>query len=82
MSNTLVIDAEGKNRVPFLRGILTRSLQDAGLPFESAYQTASEIRDQLTDIDENPVEKLRKKVAQHLENNFCGEISGTLSGAG
>ena len=71
MSNTLVIDAEGKNRVPFLRGILTRSLQDAGLPFESAYQTASEIRDQLTDIDEIPVEKLRKKVAQHLENNFA-----------
>lgn len=71
MSKTMVIDAEGKSRVPFLRGILTLSLQDAGLPFESAYQMASEIRDQLTDIDEIPVEKLRKKVAELLENNFA-----------
>lgn len=71
MSNTLVIDAEGKNRVPFLRGILTRSLQEAGLSFEAAYQLASQIRDQLIDTDEITVEKLRNMVAQHLGKNFA-----------
>ncbi len=47
MAKTLIIDADNKNRVPFLRGILTRSLSGAGLPFETAYALASDIRQEL-----------------------------------
>ncbi len=42
-----VIDTVEDSRVPFLRGILTRSLQGAGMPFERAYQIANQVRDQL-----------------------------------
>ena len=49
MAKILVIDAEEKTQVPFLRGILTRSLQDAGVSFETAYSLASRIREDLDD---------------------------------
>ena len=47
MSKTLVEDLE-ETRIPFLRGILIRSLQDAGLEFDEASQIASEIRIELS----------------------------------
>ncbi len=50
-SQTHVTDAEDKTQVPFLRGILTRSLQDAGLPFNHAYSLSSQIRDDLKNTD-------------------------------
>ena len=34
---TIVINERENERVPFLRGILTRSLLDAGLAFEDAF---------------------------------------------
>ncbi len=43
-----VIDPAENTRVPFLRGILTRSLQDVGLPFKKAYEIANEIRKNLS----------------------------------
>ena len=49
MAKIFVIDAEEKTQVPFLRGILTRSLQDAGVSFETAYSLASRIREDLND---------------------------------
>ncbi len=48
MSKTFVEDLE-ETRIPFLRGILIRSLQDAGLEFEEASQIASEIRNELAE---------------------------------
>lgn len=42
-----VIDEAESTRVPFLRGILTRSLQDVGLPFTEAYEIANQIRKNL-----------------------------------
>ncbi len=44
MARVLVSDAEDGRETPFLRGILTHSLQESGLGFDEAYQLASEIR--------------------------------------
>jgi 2-phosphoglycerate kinase len=48
LAKTLVEDLE-ETRIPFLRGILIRSLQDAGLEFKEASHIASEIRNELAD---------------------------------
>jgi 2-phosphoglycerate kinase len=48
LAKTLVEDLE-ETRIPFLRGILIRSLQDAGLEFNEASHIASEIRNELAD---------------------------------
>jgi len=74
MAKTLVIDAEEKTRVPFLRGILTRSLQEAGLSFEAGYQMASEVRQQLADVEEIKVEDLREMIASHLQKNATDKV--------
>ncbi len=49
MAKILVEDQDEHTKVPFLRGILTRSLQDAGLAFEDAFQLATEIRSDIGD---------------------------------
>jgi len=74
MAKTQVIDAEEKTRAPFLRGILTRSLQEAGLSFKSAYQMASDVRQQLADIEEITVEDLRKMVIQRLQGHAVEKV--------
>lgn len=66
MAKLLVIDSEEGTKVPFLRGILTRSLQDVGLDFEEAYDLASEVRDALSDTSEIQTWELRRLVAKHL----------------
>jgi 2-phosphoglycerate kinase len=48
LAKTLVEDLD-ETRIPFLRGILIRSLQDAGLEFKEASHIASEIRSELAD---------------------------------
>ncbi|KAA3610903.1 MAG: hypothetical protein DWQ01_08335 [Planctomycetota bacterium] len=67
MSKLQVVDPSEKTRVPFLRGILTRSLQDAGMPFEAAYEMASRIRADLAQRQEITTEELRATVAEGLE---------------
>ncbi len=52
--------------VPFLRGILTRSLQEAGLSFDDSYRVASEVRDELRDVDSVTTDELRHRVLDHL----------------
>jgi 2-phosphoglycerate kinase len=49
---TIVIKEKENTRVPFLRGILTRSLLDAGLAFEDAFELATQARDELSVKDE------------------------------
>jgi len=67
MAKTAVVRSGGQDtRVPFLRGILTRSLQDAGLSFEKAYTLASTIRDELSDLSEISAEELHDVVVRHL----------------
>ncbi len=61
-----VISATEDASAPFLRGILTRSLQKAGLPFDDAYQIASQVRDGLGQRDTIAGAELREFVAEIL----------------
>jgi 2-phosphoglycerate kinase len=67
MAKTLVFDRTDDIRTPFLRGILTRSLTDAGLGFETAYQLSSDIRQQINNIDEITTDELRRLVLSELQ---------------
>ncbi|OOZ36144.1 hypothetical protein [Solemya velesiana gill symbiont] len=67
MAKLYVSDPVDGTHVPFLRGVLTGSLSDAGLPFDQAYKLASEIRDELSDRDEISTVELRKLVVGRLE---------------
>ena len=66
MSKITVIDSSEGTRIPFLRGILTRSLHDAGLEFEDAYNLATTVRQELNDIQEITTDDLRAKVKELL----------------
>jgi 2-phosphoglycerate kinase len=66
MAKIHITDTAGDNPVPFLRGILTRSLTEAGLAFEDAYQVASDIRQQIGDSNTITQDDLRALVIQHL----------------
>jgi len=68
MAKIIVEDREEQTRVPFLRGILIRSLQDAGLPFDSAYELATEIRRDLGDSMLISTEGLRQRVLDELKS--------------
>ena len=59
MAKTLVFNRYENTRVPFLRGILIRSLQDAGLDFDDAYSLASKVRDDISDATEITSDELR-----------------------
>ncbi|MDJ0523225.1 MAG: hypothetical protein QNJ90_14240 [Planctomycetota bacterium] len=67
MARPVVVDETEGTRFPFLRGILTRSLQEAGVPFEEAYDIASEIRVQIDEIGELTTEDIRNRVIPQLE---------------
>jgi 2-phosphoglycerate kinase len=62
MARPLVINAEEQTRVPFLRGILTRSLQKAGLSFGDSYEVANRVRDELAQVREITTDDLRRRV--------------------
>ena len=66
MAKILVIDAEEKTQVPYLRGILTRSLQDAGLSFDTAYSLASLIREDLNGSGQVTTRTLQALVIRRL----------------
>ncbi|MDH3536168.1 MAG: hypothetical protein OER87_10510, partial [Gammaproteobacteria bacterium] len=65
MAKTLVEDLE-ETRIPFLRGILIRSLQDAGLDFEEASHIASEIRNELANTALISTDDLNQLVIKRL----------------
>ena len=67
MARLIVVDLDDQTRVPFLRGILTRSLQKAGLTFERSYKVASQVRDEIADLGEITTADLRKRVLAHLK---------------
>jgi len=66
MAKILVVDSNQGTQVPFLRGILTRSLQDAGMTFEKAYELASEIRRELGETATITTRELRTSVLRRL----------------
>jgi len=67
MAKILVEDPEEHTKVPFLRGILIRSLQDAGLSFKEAYRFASDIRTELGDAQLITNHALHKLVLKRLQ---------------
>ena len=70
MAKTTVYKTSGGDHTPFLRGILTQSLVNTGLPFEDAYDLAQEIRDDLKDIETISTDKLKARVSQQLQKKF------------
>lgn len=70
MAKLLVIDSEHGTEIPFLRGILIRSLQDAGLEFDYAHRLASEIRDDLSTAGSVSTRKLRATVLRRLRDGL------------
>lgn len=66
MAKLLVTDAQEGTKMPFLRGILTRSLQDIGLDFDEAYDLASDLRDDLNRESRIETGELRKLVTARL----------------
>lgn len=74
MSKTTIIDEQEDTKVPFLRGILTHSLQDAGLSFNDAYSLASTVRGKLTDDAKITTDELRKLVIAQLEQADKAEV--------
>lgn len=66
---TIVVSDKDQSRIPFLRGILTRSLLDAGLDFEDAFALATVLRDELSSYDEVSSDDIRDRVFSLLEEN-------------
>jgi len=66
---TIVVNEKENTRVPFLRGILTRSLLDAGLPFEDAFELATGVRDGLAEVAEVTTDMIRQDVFSLLEEH-------------
>ncbi len=67
---TIVVNKRENEKTPFLRGILIRSLLDAGLAFDDAFEIATEVRDGLG----------RKK--QITSTELQRRVSGLLKGRG
>jgi 2-phosphoglycerate kinase len=64
---TTVVNQSENTRVPFLRGILIRSLMDAGLQFEEAFELATQVRDDLPAAGEISTDAIRDRVFSLLE---------------
>ncbi len=75
MTRPYVVTKSEHARVPFLRGILTRSLQEADLSFDDAYEVASQVRQQLQDEPEIDAEELRERVATLLEARYGSAVA-------
>ncbi len=74
MSKILVEDPEEETRVPFLRGILIRSLQDAGINFEEALELATAIRSELNADSVITTSELRDRVINRLKHSFRPDL--------
>lgn len=71
---TIVHNSRENTRIPFLRGILTRSLIDAGVPFDEAFELATMVRKELGHRATVTQEELRQRVLKKLESGFEGSI--------
>lgn len=67
---TFVVNKQDKTRVPFLRGILIRTLIDTGLPFEEALEIANDVRESLGDVEEISVDELRNRISGRLADRY------------
>jgi len=67
MSKVLVENPEDGNQTPFLRGILTRSLQKSGLTFDRAHEIANTIREEVDDRSLVSTQDIEDLVIKHLK---------------
>ena len=74
MSKILVETSGEDNQVPFLRGILIRSLQDAGINFDDALEFATAIRSELDDVSVITTDDLRDLVISRLKKSFRPDL--------
>ena len=75
MAKLLIEDKEESTRVPFLRGILTRSLQQSGLSFQQAYHLAADVR---LDLDDKHVVsrlELHRLVYKKLKKEYGEKVA-------
>ncbi len=77
MAKPLITDAVEGTATPFLRGILTRSLTDAGMPFESAYKLATAMRQQISHKSGLTTQELRRLVLIELRKLQAHEVIRT-----
>ncbi len=82
MAKTLVIDATEGTRIPFLRGILTRSLYEAGIEFDTAYELAVTIRQEISGLSEISSKHLRNRVVELLQEHSLQEYIPAYQSAG
>ena len=71
---TIVLNKREKEKTPFLRGILIRSLLDAGLAFDDAFAIATKIRNELGNTKKITTEKLQKRVSDLLRDRGETEV--------
>ena len=81
MAKTFIVDSADGTRVPFLRGILTRSLHDAGLGFGEAYELATRIRQSLSEAGEISIEALRERVVEQLRRDYSAQMAEAYQSA-
>jgi 2-phosphoglycerate kinase len=65
---TIVTNDKDQTRIPFLRGILTRSLLDAGLEFDDAFRLATAMREALAETAEISSDDIRGRMCRMLED--------------
>ena len=70
---TIVINSRDNEKVPFLRGILIRSLLDVGLSFEEASELATTVRDELANARNITSAELQGRVARLLKSRVDKE---------
>jgi len=69
-SSRLHVTTANGDTAPFLRGILTRSLQKVGLTFPEAYGVASTVRENLSSSETVSSEVIRDEVSRILVSQF------------
>ena len=74
MSKLVVVDQENETRVPFLRGMLTKSLHQAGLEFVDAYRVASNLREEFDDYGDVSTIELRDRIVEILTDDYPGAV--------
>lgn len=75
MARLLIEDKEESTSVPFLRGILTRSLQQAGLSFQQAYKVADLVREDLGEERTLSKLELHRIVYKRLKHEFGAQTA-------
>ena len=73
MAKTMVFKEVDGDQVPFLKGILTQSLVNAGLSFGDAYDLAQDVRSDLKDVNKVSTSELRQITAKLIEQRYGEE---------